>query len=267
MEGTMLLEGKAAIVTGAGSGIGNGIARRFAQEGCKVALVDINQEAAERAAGDIAQSGGRAVAIACDITVERNVRAAVEKAMAAFGTVDIMVNNAGGAGVSYPIEELPEEVWDRTQALNLKSQYFFCKYIVPVMKAKRYGKIVNLSSIGAIQPPAHHIAYNTAKAAIIGFTYDLATALAPFGINVNAIVPGPVRTSFYDRTTGAMTDGEKDDFFAALGRKTPMQRPGSPDDLAGAALFLVSELGAYVTGHALYVTGGLPLLPPPAPPR
>jgi 3-oxoacyl-[acyl-carrier protein] reductase len=263
----MLLEGKVAIITGAGSGIGNGIAKRFAREGCAVALVDIDRAAAEKAATTIGRDGGRAAAIECDVTQEARVKAAVEKTVAALGPVDIMVNNAGAAGVSYPIEELPEEIWDRTQALNLKSQYFFCKYVVPGMKEKRYGKIINLSSIGAIQPPAHHIAYNTAKAAIIGFTYDLATALAPYGINVNAIVPGPVRTSFYDRTTGSMTDTEKEGFFANLGRKTPMQRPGTPDDLAGAALFLASELGAYVTGHALYVTGGLPLLPPPAPPR
>lgn len=263
----MLLEDKVAIITGAGSGIGAGIARRFAKEGCAVALVDIDLEAAEQVASDIMKTRGKAVAIECDVTKEAAVKKAVEQAIAAFGTVAIMVNNAGAAGVSYPIEELPEDIWDKTQALNLKSQYFFCKYVVPGMKEKRYGKIINLSSIGAIQPPAHHIAYNTAKAAIIGFTYDLATALAPHGINVNAIVPGPVRTSFYDRTTGSMSDGERDTFFANLGKKTPMQRPGTPDDLAGAAVFLASELGAYVTGHALYVTGGLPLLPPPAPPR
>jgi len=263
----MLLEGKVGIITGAGSGIGQGIARRFAKEGCKVAVVDIDLAAAEHTAADIQTTGGKAVAIECDVTQEAKVREAVEKAVAALGGVDIMVNNAGAAGDSFPIEELPEEVWDKTQALNLKSQYFFCKYVVLGMKKQRSGKIVNLSSIGAIQPPAHHIAYNTAKAAIIGFTYDLATALAPYGINVNAIVPGPVRTSFYAGRTDSMSDGERDDFFVALGRKTPMQRPGTPDDLAGAALFLTSELGAYVTGHALYVTGGLPLMPPPAPPR
>jgi NAD(P)-dependent dehydrogenase (short-subunit alcohol dehydrogenase family) len=263
----MLLAERVAIISGGARGMGRAMAVRFAAEGCAVAVVDINLAEADGTVAEIEKSGGRAIAVQCDVTRETQVRDAVKRTVDAFGTVDIMVNNAGAAGASFPIEELPEDVWDATQALNLKSQYFFCKYVVPIMKAKRYGKIINLSSIGGIQPPAHHIAYNTAKAAILGFTYDLATALAPLNINVNAIVPGPVRTSFYDRTTGAMTDAEKDAFFAALGRKVPLQRPGTPEEMAGAALFLASELGAYVTGQALYVSGGLPLLPPPSPPR
>jgi NAD(P)-dependent dehydrogenase (short-subunit alcohol dehydrogenase family) len=263
----MLLADKVAIITGGAKGIGRGMALKFAAEGCAVTIVDIARPEADAIAGQITKSGGRAIAIECNITEEKQVQAAVSRTVDKFGTVDIMVNNAGAAGASFPVEELPEDVWDRTMDLNLKSQYFFCKYVVPIMKAKRYGKIINFSSIGGVQPPAHHIAYNTAKAAVLGFTYDLATALAPFNINVNAIVPGPVRSSFYDRATGKMTAAEKDGFFAALGRKVPMQRPGTPEDMAGAALFLASELGAYVTGHALYVSGGLPLLPPPVPPK
>ena len=109
-----------------------------------------------------------------DITKEDQVKTCVQKVVKEFGTVDILINNAGGAGVAYPIEEMPEEVWDQTFSLNLKSQYFFCKYVVPILKAKKSGKIINLSSIGVYQPPAHHIAYNSAKAATIGFTNDLA---------------------------------------------------------------------------------------------
>lgn len=261
----MLLSKKTAIVTGSAKGMGKGMALRFAQEGCAVAILDVDITEANKTLREIMEKGGKGSFIECDVRIENQVKNAVEKVVVEFGTIDILVNNAGAAGASFPIEEMPEEIWDHTFSLNMKSQFFFCKYVVPIMKEKRNGKIINLSSIGAFQPPAHHIAYNSAKAAIVGFTYDLANALAPYNINVNALVPGPVRTEFYQRATGSMTDNEKDLFFERLGRKVPLQRPGFPEDMAGAALFLASDLGAYVTGHALYVTGGLPLLPPAQP--
>jgi NAD(P)-dependent dehydrogenase (short-subunit alcohol dehydrogenase family) len=263
----VLLANKVAIITGSAKGMGRGMALKFAEEGGTVAVVDINKEEASQTLAEVLKRGSQGTTIECDVTVEKQVHDAVDEVTGKFGTVDIMVNNAGAAGTSSPIEDMTEELWDKAFNLNLKSQFFFCKYVVPIMKAKRYGKIINLSSIGAFQPPAHHIHYNSAKAGIIGFTYDLANALAPYNINVNAIVPGPIRTSFYDRATGSMSDKERDDFFAMLGRKVPMQRAGTPEDMAGAALFLASELGAYVTGHALFVTGGLPLLPPQQPPK
>ena len=118
-----------------------------------------------------------------------------------------------------------------------------------------------------MQPPAHVIAYNTAKSAILGFTNDLATALASFGINVNAIVPGPIETHFYDAMTASMNEEQRKGFFAALGKKVPLQRVGTPEDIGNAALYLASELGSFVTGQALFVSGGIPLAtltPPPA---
>jgi NAD(P)-dependent dehydrogenase (short-subunit alcohol dehydrogenase family) len=151
-------------------------------------------------------------------------------------------------------------------ALNLKSHFLFCKYVVPYMKKARYGKIIGISSIGAVQPPAHEINYNTAKGAVIAFTTDLANALAPFNINVNCILPGPIKTHFYDANIGKMPANQQETMFNMMGKKVPLQRIGTPEDIAGAALFLASELGAYVTGQALYVTGGLPLNPPAPPP-
>jgi NAD(P)-dependent dehydrogenase (short-subunit alcohol dehydrogenase family) len=129
------------------------------------------------------------------------------------------------------------------------------------MKEARYGKIIGMSSIGAVLPPAHEINYNTAKGAVMAFTNDLATALAPYNINVNCILPGPIRTHFYDGLFGPVSEAEMEEIFAGIGRKTPLQRMGTSEDIAGAALFLASELSSYVTGHPLYVTGGLPLQP------
>ena len=178
-----------------------------------------------------------------------------------YGKIDILVNNAGAIAKHINIEDMEEEVWDKVMALNLKSHFLFCKFVVPYMKAARYGKIIGMSSIGAVLPPAHEINYNTAKGAIIAFTNDLATALAPYNINVNCILPGPITTHFYDGMVGGMSDEQKEQMFINIGKKTPLQRMGTSEDIAGGALFLASELSSYITGHPLYVTGGLPLQP------
>lgn len=262
----MLLKDKVAIITGGAKGIGRGMALKFAEEGCSVAIADIAIKEAEEAVAEIINKGGEGIAIKCDVTSGQQVGDTVEKVVKKYGKIDILVNNAGAIARHVPIEDLTEESWDKVLALNLKSDFLFCKYVVPHMKKRKYGKIINLSSIGAVQPPAHEIHYNTAKAGVLGFTWDLATALAPLNINVNCILPGPVRTSFYDHNIGSMTEEDKDQFFTRLGKKVPMQRVGTPEDMAGAALFLASELSAYITGQSLYVAGGLPLLPPVPPP-
>jgi len=249
--------------------MGRGMALKFAEEGCAVVIADIAIKEAEEAVAEIKKKGGNALAIKCDVTSGQQVSETVDKVVKKFGKIDILVNNAGGIAAHTPVEDLTEEAWDKVFALNLKSDFLFCKYVVPHMKKRKYGKIINFSSIGAVQPPAHEIHYNTAKAGVIGFTTDLANALAPLGINVNCILPGPIRTNFYDAMVGKMSEKDRDNFFNMLGKKVPMQRVGTPEDMAGATLFLASELSAYVTGHALYVAGGLPLLPPapPPPPR
>jgi len=265
----MLLKDKVAIITGGAKGMGRGMALKFAEEGCAVVIADIAIKEAEEAVAEIKKKGGNALAIKCDVTSGQQVSETVDKVVKKFGKIDILVNNAGGIAAHTPVEDLTEEAWDKVFALNLKSDFLFCKYVVPHMKKRKYGKIINFSSIGAVQPPAHEIHYNTAKAGVIGFTTDLANALAPLGINVNCILPGPIRTNFYDAMVGKMSEKDRDNFFNMLGKKVPLQRVGTPEDIAGAALFLASELSAYVTGHALYVAGGLPLLPPapPPPPR
>jgi 2-hydroxycyclohexanecarboxyl-CoA dehydrogenase len=261
----MLLADKVAIITGGAKGMGRGMALKFAEEGCAVAIADIAIKEAEDAAAEIRKKGGQALAIRCDVTDIKQVGQTVAQVIEKYGKIDILVNNAGAIAAHTPVEDLTEEAWDKVLALNLKSDFFFCKFVVPYLKKQRYGKIINLSSIGAILPPAHEIHYNTAKAGVIGFTNDLAAALAPFNINVNCLLPGPIRTNFYDARVSAMTAEERDAFFQRLGEKVPLQRVGTPEDMAGAALFLASNLSDYVTGHALYVSGGLPLQPASAP--
>jgi 3-oxoacyl-[acyl-carrier protein] reductase len=264
----MLLKGKVAIITGGAKGMGRGMAEKFAAEGCNVAIVDIAMDEAKKVAAAITKKKGvKAIAIKCDVTSGPQVMAAVEKVVDEFKKIDILINNAGAIAKHIPIEDMSEEIWDKVMALNLKSHFLFCKYVVPYMKKARSGKIIGLSSIGAIQPPAHEINYNTAKGAVVSFTTDLANALAPFNINVNCILPGPVKTNFYDSTIGAMPEAQQEIVYDMMGKKTPLQRIGLPEDIAGAALFLASEMSSWITGQALFVAGGLPLLPLAAPPR
>jgi NAD(P)-dependent dehydrogenase (short-subunit alcohol dehydrogenase family) len=263
----MLLENRVAIITGGAKGMGKGMVLKFAEEGCKVVVADIDDKEAEATVAEIKKKGGQGLAIKCDVTKIDQVRQVVEKTVAAYGKIDILVNNAGAIAKHIPIEDLPEEMWDQIMALNLKSHFLFGKFVVPYMKKARYGKIIGISSIGAVQPPAHEIHYNTAKGAIMSFTYDLANALAQYNINVNCILPGPVRTHFYDQHIGSASQAEKDAHFVRLGKKVPLQRVGEPEDMANAALFFASELSSYITGHCLYVTGGLPLQPMAPPPH
>jgi NAD(P)-dependent dehydrogenase (short-subunit alcohol dehydrogenase family) len=258
----MLLADRVAIITGGAKGMGRGIALKFAEEGCSVAIADISMKEANDTLAEVSKRGREGLSIRCDVTKGEQVRDTVDKVISKFGKIDILVNNAGALPPTPPIEDITEEDWDKVLALNLKSDFLFCKFVVPHMKRRKYGKIINLSSIGAINPPAHAIHYNTAKAGVIGFTYDLAFALAPFNIYVNAILPGPIRTSFYDHRIGSMSEKEKDAFFEGIGiNKVPLQRVGTPEDIAGSALFLASELSSYVTGVTLLVSGGLPLGP------
>jgi 3-oxoacyl-[acyl-carrier protein] reductase len=258
----MLLEGRVALITGGAKGIGRGIALRFSEEGALCAIADVAVKDGEATAQEIEKKGGRALFLACDVTKIEQVKAAVEEVKERAGKIDILVNNAGGMRSEPPIEDMTEEEWDWTLALNLKSQFLFCKFVVPLMKERRYGKIINLSSIGAVAPPAHAIHYNSAKAGVIGFTLDLAYALARFNINVNAILPGPVKTFFYEPFIGSLDEKAREQFFDGIARSAvPLQRIGTPEDIANAALFLASDLSSYVTGVVLPVSGGIPLKP------
>lgn len=183
----------------------------------------------------------------------------VGQVISKFGRVDILVNNAGIAKSVKPVTDITSEEWDKVLTINLKGVFLCCKAVVPHMKEKGYGKIINISSLGAIFPVQgiHH--YTAAKAGVLGLTLTLALELAPFNICVNAILPGPIRTDMLDALIPPGID-DKDGFFTKIGKiMTPMQRMGTPEDIAGAALFLGSDLSGYVTGDRIIVGGGLPL--------
>jgi NAD(P)-dependent dehydrogenase (short-subunit alcohol dehydrogenase family) len=264
----MLLESKVAIVTGSAMGIGRGIALKFAAEGCSVVVTDINQMEGKKTANEISNKGGSAVFMLCDVTDSRQVQEVIDKILAKLGKIDILVNNAGGVpdvvqGGS--IVDITDEMLDKYLALNLKSAFYGCRAVTPHMKARKYGKIINLSSIGVVQPSASVVHYHMAKGGVLGLTTNLAFDLAPYNICVNAILPGPIRTPFWDPVTRGVKD--KDALFSAIAKKNvPLQRIGTPEDIAGVALFLASDLSAYVTGECIYAAGGIPLLPQEHPP-
>lgn len=254
----MLLENRVAIVTGGAKGIGRGIALKFAGEGCSVAVADINMKEANATVSKITGMGREGIAVQCNATNSQQVSDLVNKVIEKWGKIDILVNNAGGLPSTAPIEDMSEKEWDDVVALNMKSTFLACKYTVPHMKARKSGVIVNISSLGATAPPSSNVHYHSGKAGVLGMTVDLAVGLSPFNIRVNAIIPGPIRTDFFGSRVN------DDAFFTELGKTVPLGRVGTPEDIAGAALFLASELSSFITAEFINVTGGLPLSPPRA---
>ncbi|MCK4273836.1 MAG: SDR family oxidoreductase [Dehalococcoidales bacterium] len=256
----MLLENKVAIVTGGAKGMGRGIALKFAGEGCDVVVNALHIEGAQKVAEEIRALGRRSLAVKADISNSAEVQHMVDETIKKFGKIDILVNNAGGVmGVQGgDTDTATEEDWDKILSVNLKGAFLVCMAVLPHMKKKKYGKIINLSSMGAVNPSVSVLHYHCAKAGVLGLTLNLAFELAPQNIYVNAIVPGPIETPFWDSLMAPGPD--RDAFFKAIAEKEiPLGRIGKPEDIAGPALFLASGLSDYVTGQIIYVAGGQPL--------
>jgi 3-oxoacyl-[acyl-carrier protein] reductase len=256
----MLLTDKVAVITGGAAGMGRAMARKLAEEGCSIVISDISESSGKRTAEEMAKLGVEAIFVRCDVTDNNQVQNMVDTVIRKFGKIDILVNNAGALGTMWSLEEVTEEDWDRILDLNLKSVFLCCKAVVPHMKEKKYGRIINMSSMGAVSPPRSVVHYHAAKAGVISLTQNLALELVSFNIRVNAIVPGPIRTEYYEPRLKNMTDMQREDYFMTKGKTTPMQRMGRPEEIAAVALFLVTEPSSYITGETINVAGGLPLM-------
>jgi Dehydrogenases with different specificities (related to short-chain alcohol dehydrogenases) len=255
----MLLKDQVAVVTGGAKGMGRSISVKFAEEGASVVIADIDLTGAQKVAGQIISSGGKAIAVKTDITNKVQIQEMVDSAINQFGKIDILINNAGGVpgtdgrGDS---ETIVDEEWDRIMELNLKGTLNVTLAILPHMKQRNFGKIVNFSSMGAFNCLVPVLHYHASKGAIESLTTNLAFELAPQNIHVNTIVPGPIVTPFWDELMPPSP--EREAFFNALCHKeVPLGRMGTPEDIAGVALFLASPLSDYVTGQKIYVGGGL----------
>jgi len=245
----MEMEGLAAVITGAGRGLGKAIAERFFQEGARVALWDIDLEAVKRIRDGLDPSGDKAIVAPVDITNEGEVDRAVSQTLGRFGRIDVLVNNAG-ISRHRPIEEMTVEMFESVMKVNVTGTFICCRAITPVMKKQGGGKIVNMSSLaGRTGRPGVAVNYAAAKVAIIGLTQTLARELGPSRIYVNAIAPGPILTE--------QTKQYVPEPFTSwnIGRAIP--KDGLPEDVADAALFLASRRSDWVTGVTLDVNGGI----------
>lgn len=246
------MDGKVAIVTGASSGIGRATALAFAREGAKVVVDDITAEGGEETVRMIRDGGGEAVFVRTDVSSSTEVEAMVNQAVETFGRLDYAVNNAGIGGALAPTADYPEDSWRRVLDINLTGVWLCMKYEIPQMLRVGGGAIVNMSSILGVVGFPHSAAYVAAKHGIIGLTQTAALEYATQGIRVNAICPGFIRTPMLERA-GLLDDPEQ---YQMLVNLHPVQRLGTPEEVASAAIWLCSDGASFVTGHALLVDGG-----------
>lgn len=247
----MRLAGKAAIITGSGAGIGKALAIGFLREGAGVALVDMSEERLKATVEELSSLGGKVIAIRADISVMNDINQIVEKTLAAFGKIDILVNNAAMQTPAGPIWERREDIFDQVMRVNLKGLYFVSQAVIKTMMERKYGKIISIaSSQGRIGIPFNSD-YAATKGAVISLTRTLAVELGAFGINVNAISPGLTPTE------GMKSVGLPPEVQEAVVTMTPLKRLGKPEDYVGAAVFLASDESSFMTGQTISVDGGI----------
>ncbi|MES2101293.1 MAG: 2-hydroxycyclohexanecarboxyl-CoA dehydrogenase [Pseudomonadota bacterium] len=247
-------EGRTVVVTGGGGGIGGATCRRFATEGARVAVFDIDLDAATTVAEAIVAAGGQAAAFACDITDRASVDAAVAAAEARLGPIAVLVNNAGW-DVFRAFTKTEPAQWDKLIAINLTGALHMHHAVLPGMVARRAGRIVNIASDAARVGSSGEAVYAACKGGLVAFSKTLAREHARHGITVNVVCPGPTQTAlFEDYKQGA---GNPEKLVEAFTRSIPLGRIGQPDDLPGAILFFASDDAAFVTGQVLSVSGGL----------
>ena len=245
----MRLKDKTAIVTGAGSGFGKGIAMRFAKEGARVGVIDINAEAAREVASQI---GNSAFAMEADVSIDGDVSRMVQEALDRWGQLNILVNNAGTTHRNQPMTEVTEEEYERIFAVNVKSVYLSARHVVPVMKKQGFGVILNVASTAGVRPRPGLVWYNTSKGAMMTATKSMAIELASEKIRVNAINPVAGETGMLHLFMGEDTPEKRAQFISSI----PLGRLSLREDMANAALFLCSDEAEMITGLCMEVDGG-----------
>ena len=268
-----LLTDKVAIINGGATGMGQSTAYLFSEEGCNCVIADVNEEEGKETAVEATRRGKEAIFVKCDITDLKQIKDCVDQTVKKFGTVHILVGSAGGSvprdssarprnadgTLKIGVEYTDEKHFDMMTDLNYKGHVFFCKEVVPYFKKQKYGKIVLISSLGVYDPPGPSADYHGAKAAIIGLVYNLAFELGPSNINVNGILPGPVKTPFWDPVLSHILPEERSDAMDRMGQNSPIGRVGVPEDIGNTCLFLCSEMSSYITGQMYNVGGGIPM--------
>lgn len=244
----MLLEGKNAIVTGAGQGIGRAIALRLAQHGANVVISDVMEATAQAVADEVRALGRKSEAVVSDVRKLDQCEALIQKTVESLGSVDILVNNAGVTRDNL-ILRMKEEDFDFVLAINLKGVFNCCKAVARTMTKQRSGRIINISSVVGLMGNAGQVNYSASKAGVLGITKTLAKEFGSRGVAVNAIAPGFIQT--------AMTEKLTDEAKKQLASVIPFERLGTADDVADAALFLASPLSSYITGEVIRVDGGM----------
>jgi NAD(P)-dependent dehydrogenase (short-subunit alcohol dehydrogenase family) len=239
------VDGQTAIVTGAANGIGEVISRRLANAGARVAIADIDDQAAAEAAERI---GKHAFPLHLDITDANSVRQAIETLLARTQSLEIVVNNAGLAGKAAPVWEQTDDDWNRALAINVTGPFFMCRAVMPHMRSRGYGRVVNIASIAGKEGNPNMAAYSASKAAIIGLTKSVAKEVATEGICVNAVSPAVIRTKMLDQLTPAQV--------SYMIERIPMKRTGQPEEVAAVVHFLSSRDCSFVTGQCYDVSGG-----------
>jgi 3-oxoacyl-[acyl-carrier protein] reductase len=246
----MRLEGRVAIVTGAGSGFGEAIAKLFANEGAKVCVADLNGEAADRVAGEI---GSAALAVRGDVTKRADIERMVAESERAFGPVDTVINNAGYTHKNQPMLDVGEAEFDKVFDVNVKSIYLMTMAVVPKMRERGFGVIVNVGSTAGVRPRPGLTWYNASKGAVNLLSQSMAVELAPDGIRVNALAPVMGETGLLESFMGKPDTPENRKKFEAT---VPMGRLSRPEDIAKATLYLASDEADFITGTVLPVDGG-----------
>ncbi|MFP6597626.1 MAG: glucose 1-dehydrogenase [Candidatus Hydrogenedentota bacterium] len=244
------LDGKVALVTGGSRGIGEAIARGFAENGATVVLSSRKQEGLDKVADSINESGGKAVAIACHAGKPSEIEKLFERIQSELGGVDILVNNAATNPYFGPAIDMPESAFDKTVEVNLKGYFVMIQHAARQMKEKGSGSIINIASIAGIRPGPNEVTYALTKAAVLNMTKGFAKELGPDGIRVNAIAPGVVETYFASVLIESQENRDR------INSRTPLRRYAQPNEIAGGALYYASAASSYATGSTLVLDGG-----------